>query len=126
MVNFMINLDVIDDARKIDSTTRPGQRLIPPFPLMLILSLVALWPPGVAVAGDMTGSASDRQQASLLADASTDSCVAECEGVRKQCKILCGETTARAAVQTGDDPHQAEGVCLHDCEEDYTFCVESC
>ena len=126
MVNFMIRSNVIDAVRTIAPATLAGRRLFPPFSLMLVLYLAALWPPGVAVAGDMAGSAFAREQTRLLADASTDSCVAECEGVRKQCKILCGETTARAAVQTGDDPHQAEGVCLHDCEEDYTFCVESC
>jgi hypothetical protein len=117
---------MINYARRINPATVPGRRLIAPFPPMLILYLVALWPPGAAMAGDVTGSASDRQQTILLANESKDSCVAECEGVRKQCKILCGETTARAAVQTGDDPHRSEGVCLHDCEEDYTFCADSC
>ena len=117
---------MINYVRRINPATVPRRRLIPPSPLMLILCLVALSPPGAALASDVTGSTAGRQQTILQANESTDSCVAECEGVRKQCKILCGETTARAALETGDDPHKPESACLHDCEEDYTFCADSC
>ena len=87
---------------------------------------VALWPLGIAMADDITGNALGWHQSLLLASASTNSCAAQCEAVRDQCKTLCGETGARAAVQTGDDPHQSEGACLQDCEEDYTICKNSC
>lgn len=126
MVNFMIDFDVIGVVERIASKTLRECKLIPPIRLMPVLCLVALWPPGIAIAGDIAGSASVPQRNILLAEVSTDSCVAQCEGVRKQCKILCAETTARAAVETGDDPHKPESACLYQCEEDYTFCVDSC
>jgi hypothetical protein len=94
--------------------------------LPLSFCLLILQSPTSAATSDMSWNATGPQPSLWLADASADSCVAECEAVRQQCKTLCGETGARAAVQTGDDPHKPEDVCLRDCEEDYRICKDSC
>jgi hypothetical protein len=94
--------------------------------LAVVLYLVVLHSPGIAAASDIAGEVSGQRPMPLLADASADSCVTECEAVHKQCKLLCSETGARAAVQTGDDPHKPKGTCLQDCEQGYAICKDSC
>ncbi len=94
--------------------------------LPLVVYLVILSSPGIVVAGDISGGLHGQRPIPLLADASTDSCAEQCEAVRKQCKLLCGETDARAAVKTGEVPYKPEGTCLKDCETHYAICKESC
>jgi hypothetical protein len=94
--------------------------------LPFVLYLVALHSPGIVLAGDVPGGVPGQRSIPWLADASVDSCVEECEAVQKQCKILCGETGARAEVKTGEVPYIPEGACLKDCEQDYAICRESC
>jgi hypothetical protein len=94
--------------------------------LPLVLYLVVLSSPGIVVAGGILEGPYGQRPIPLLAEAPADACVEQCGAVRKQCKLLCGETGARAAVQTGEVPYKAEGTCLKNCDEDYVICKESC
>ena len=65
-----------------------------------------------------------------LADPSTlaspQACIAECEAVFADCRVQCGETTARADDEHFDLPDMPVGECLHACQGDLATCKDTC
>jgi len=65
-----------------------------------------------------------------LADPSTltspQSCAAQCASVFADCRVQCGETTARADQEHFDLPDVPVGECLKDCRVDRDACERDC
>jgi len=109
---------------RIDATgfRRPGLIMA-----VLLLCWIVVWGmPAIVLAEAGNDSRVDRHQSLLLAQATTDDCVVDCEDVRVICKGLCRDTSARAELQTGDDPHKPLNLCLEDCEQSYAICTDTC
>lgn len=65
-----------------------------------------------------------------LSDPSTlvspQSCVAECQAVFADCRVECGETTARADQEHFDIPDGPVRECLRGCQSDLASCKQTC
>jgi hypothetical protein len=90
-------------------------------PVMFFLALLAVSTPTI----------SQSQPAGVdLADPSTlaspQACIAECEAVFADCRVQCGETTARADNEHFDLPDVPVGQCLHACQVDLAVCKDTC
>jgi hypothetical protein len=57
---------------------------------------------------------------------SPQSCVAQCEAVFADCRVECGETTARAVQEHFDLPDEPVGECLQNCQGDLDTCKRAC
>jgi hypothetical protein len=90
-------------------------------PVLFCLALLAVSTPTI----------SQSQPAGVeLADPSTlaslQACIAECEAVFADCRVQCGETTARADNEHFDLPDMPIGECLHACQGDLAICKDTC
>ena len=53
-------------------------------------------------------------------------CVADCESVFADCRVLCGETTARTDEEHSRLSDLPEGKCLENCQADLDVCKRTC
>jgi hypothetical protein len=90
-------------------------------PVLIYLALVAVSTPALS---QPLPPGIDLTDPSTLA--SPQSCVAECEGVFADCRVECGETTARADQEHFDLPDVPVGECLQNCQADLDACKRAC
>lgn len=63
----------------------------------------------------------------LAQAANDDDCLTNCRAVLDECKSICRDSKARdRGAEYGAADRKPVDECIKDCEEDYTFCQQSC